>query len=71
MGGLEGEGGLRLMSVKHPPPPLSFSLYTFIDGLHLPTKKKRKKGKDNQSSRRVLFHSQSELSLLVILFSAC
>lgn len=44
MGGVEGEGGLRLMSVKHPPPPLSFSLYTFIDGLHLPTKKKKEKG---------------------------
>lgn len=55
MGGVEGEGGLRLMSVKHPPPPLSFSLYTFIDGLHLPTKKKGKRVKITRAAGECFF----------------
>lgn len=64
-GGVEGEAGLRLMAARHPPLSLLHLLYTFIDGFHL---QKKKKLTDKQSSWRVLFHSQSELFLLVILF---
>lgn len=64
-GVVEGESGLRLMSVRHPPLPLPLFTHSLTS---------YKKGAwgvvvgGGQSSRRVLFHSQSELSLLLILF---